>query len=98
MLQARDVCIAVFVYALNLFDMFATLKVLREGGEELNPFMRILISIDPLLFVLYKVVLVALFISLFLFYPFTKRINPILSFAAGVYTMLCYYHLLILFG
>lgn len=57
---ARLGVLLVVVNMLNLADFALTLNVLAQGGEEANPIMRSLFSVDPFYAGLFKIVAVLL--------------------------------------
>lgn len=92
----RDVYIALIFYALNIFDMVATMIAVKSGyGMELNPFMRFLMEQGMGYFVFAKVVVVGALAYILLNVRIAPRLNNGLVFVTGLYVMLCLGHLLI---
>jgi hypothetical protein len=48
------ILVYLFLVATNLFDAFATLRVLEIGVEEWNPIMRVMLGAGPIHFVAFK--------------------------------------------
>lgn len=56
----KAVHLGITLRALNIFDAASTVYAMSEGASELNPIMRALIDVHPLLFVFVKVLVVGL--------------------------------------
>jgi Domain of unknown function (DUF5658) len=84
------ICLAV----LNVADAFFTHQVLQKGGTELNPLMRVLYDINPVLFLFVKVIFSFLIIMIG-FVPLRIRVQWLLAIAFTTYTVIIGYHLLL---
>lgn len=63
------------ILCLNMFDVFATLRHIEYGAEEVNPLMSALMHMGPIYFFVVKFVWVAFAISLFMLHPNPTRVR-----------------------
>jgi len=94
--KRSDIVTALSLYLLNIFDMFATMFAITKGyAIEMNPIMKAVMDYGMGYFVFIKVVVMFCVTVSLLFLPLSRKINVVLLFVAGMYTMLGIMHILI---
>ncbi|WP_226536000.1 DUF5658 family protein [Fictibacillus halophilus] len=83
-------CLAVF----NIADALFTHQLLLKGGTELNPIMKTLYSVDPVLFLLVKFLFSYLILTIG-FVPLQRRVQKLLYVAFIIYTLVIAWHIII---
>ncbi|MBY6037054.1 hypothetical protein KUV80_10325 [Fictibacillus nanhaiensis] len=90
----RHLWISACLAILNMADALFTHQLLLKGGTELNPLMRTLYAIDPVLFLAVKFLFSCL-ILLSGFVPLHKRVRILLYIAFIIYFFVVLYHIYI---
>ncbi|MCQ6265296.1 DUF5658 family protein [Fictibacillus sp. WQ 8-8] len=79
----------------NLADAFLTYRLLKHGGEELNPVMRLLFDFHPFAFIAVKI-LFSFLVLLLSFLPLRSKIKFFVYIAFFVYLLIMGWHIYIL--
>ena len=81
--------ITIAIMLLCIADAFFTLTILDKGGEEVNPFMKVLLERDILLFFIVKFVLTSVFLIFAVIHKHFKLFNRITGYQIlyGVFVM-----------
>lgn len=91
--KRSDVIVASSLYALNLFDAYATLVLMSHGADEGNPVMAALLKLGPEYFIVFKVFGVLAFTLFLLYVSFNSLTNKIIWLFTIVYACVTIYHL-----
>lgn len=92
----HDIFMFLIFYLLNIFDMISTVYAISKGyAFEANPIMRALMSCGMGWFIAAKIIVPIPISFVMLFFPFMKRWNPMITFIAGMYTMLALTHVML---
>ena len=94
--ESKYLVLVIFILILCVLDALLTLKLLQYGGEELNPFMAVLIEKDALLFLISKISITAINLIILLVH---KNFHVFGSFKLRyvIYSIFFLYFLLILY-
>ena len=88
--------ITLSIMTLCIVDAFFTLNILDKGGEEVNPFMKVLLERDVLLFFVVKFVLTSVFLIFAVIHKHFKLFNRVTGYQI-LYAVFAMYVTLVLY-
>jgi len=84
---------ALILIGLTLFDVFATLRHLERGADEINPLMNALLNKSVFIFLAYKYMMTCFCVFLILSYPSLRLARVGMWIITPVYTILGIYQI-----
>ena len=91
----RVIAACVLVVALSVADAYVTLRILSEGGEEINPLMRAVLGLGARQFLIVKIGLTAAGAAILCLHKTWPLGRVCLGIALGGYAILTAYHLVV---
>ncbi|MFC0187360.1 DUF5658 family protein [Fictibacillus aquaticus] len=93
--SSRHLWICIFLAFFNVADALFTHYFLQNGGVELNPLMRTIYEMHPLLFITIKFLFSLLVLAIGLI-PLRRKIQRLIAFAFSVYFVIISWQLFLL--